>query len=127
MQRRFAILVSRVAVGAVTAEEGDEQRPAKIRRTGDTVEPLTWHGTSPQVWDEILNIAGANNATPKLVAQLVATDDILSFKCLQKRVPHLGICFNDFHRNLLRTRLVGLLSHNFQYRALCGPPGGKLF
>ena len=80
--------------------------PKKSRRTEDTIEPITWHGTSDHAWDEILNIAGANNPLPKLVCELVATEDTLAFKCLQKKLPYLGICFTEYHRNLLRTRLA---------------------
>ena len=59
----------------------------KVRRTNDTVEPVTWHGTAPDVWDEILNIAGANNPFPKLVVELVPTDDVwLTFAC--QRMSH---------------------------------------
>ena len=67
---------------------------------------MTWHGTSDQAWDEILNIAGANNPLPKMVTELVATEDSLAFKCLQKKLPYLGICFSEYHRKLLRTRLA---------------------
>ena len=85
--------------------ESSTNRP-KPRRTPDTIEPITWHGTSDQAWDEILNIAGANNPFPKMVLELVATEDTLAYKCLQKHIPYLGICFNDFHRKLLRQRLA---------------------
>ena len=85
--------------------ESSTNKP-KPRRTPDTLEPITWHGTSDQAWDEILNIAGANNPFPKLVVELVATEDTLAYKCLQKHIPYLGICFNDFHRKILRQRLA---------------------
>ena len=85
--------------------ESSTNRP-KPRRTPDTIEPITWHGTSDQAWDEILNIAGANNPFPKMVLELVATEDTLAYKCLQKHIPYLGICFNDFHRKILRQRLA---------------------
>ena len=82
---------------------------SRPRRTSCTIEPVTWHGTSGQAWDEILNIAGANNPFPKMVLELTATEDTLAFKCLQHHVPYLGICFNDYHRTVLRQRLAQLV------------------
>ena len=51
---------------AGSAAEADEPKN-KIRKTSDTVEPVTWHGTAPAIWEEILNVAGADNPFPKLV------------------------------------------------------------
>ena len=94
------------AASADLEAESGEAPSKKLRRTDDTIEPMTWHGTSDQAWDEILNIAGANNPLPKMVTELVATEDSLAFKCLQKKLPYLGICFSEYHRKLLRTRLA---------------------
>ena len=91
-------------MGAAESAADAEEPKNKVRKTSDTVEPVTWHGTAPVVWDEILNIAGANHAFPKLVVELVATDDVLAYLCLTKNIPYLGVCFNDFHKGLLRTR-----------------------
>ena len=79
---------------------------AQVKRTPDTIEPITFHATGEETWVELLNIAGANNSAPKMVCELVATDDTLSYLCLRKKIPYLGITFNEYHRDLLRKRLA---------------------
>ena len=83
--------------------------PAKARRTNETIEPITFHDTPEATWEEILSVVGANNPIPKMVCELVACDATLGFLCLKKGVPYLGVCFNDFHRGLLRKRLAQLV------------------
>ena len=76
---------------AGSAADADDNEPKnKVRKTADTVEPVTWHGTAPAVWEEILNIAGANNPFPKLVVELVATDDIFGLPLFDKEYPIPG-------------------------------------
>ena len=65
-----------------------------------------FHSTGEETWAELLNIAGANAPGPKMVCEMVATDDYLAYMCLQKKIPYLGVCFNDYHRQLLRKRLA---------------------
>ena len=79
---------------------------SQTKRIADTVEPITFQGTGDDTWVELLNIAGANSSAPKMVCELVATDDTLSFLCLRKKIPYLGITFNEYHRDLLRQRLA---------------------
>ena len=79
---------------------------SQTKRTPETIEPITFHGTGEETWVELLNIAGANNSAPNMVCELVATDDTLSYFCLRKKIPYLGITFNDYHRELLRKRLA---------------------
>ena len=78
----------------------------KKQRTDKTIEPVAFHSTPALLWEELLNVAGAHNPTPKMVCELVAADDTLAYICLQKQIPYLGICFNETHRDLLRTRLA---------------------
>ena len=90
------------------AAEGEEQQQ-KARRNNDTVEPITFHGTPEATWEEILNIAGANNPVPRMVCELVCCDATFAFLCLKKGVPYQGVCYNMFHKDLLQKHLAQLV------------------
>ena len=92
----------------------DDAKKATERRTDKTVEPVTFHGTPRMTWDEILNIAGGNSAMPRLVVELVATDETLAMICLEKKVPYMGSCFNGYHRDMLRNRCAQKVFQSMQ-------------
>eukprot|EP00438_Fugacium_kawagutii_P017120 Skav204436 [mRNA] locus=scaffold1093:205958:209098:+ [translate_table: standard] len=63
--------------------------------------PVFFHDSPPVVAQEILHYLQA-----KMVVDLTPACGNHAFECLRKRVPYLGICLSERHRDLLMKKLV---------------------
>eukprot|EP00973_Karenia_brevis_P039060 5394126-Karenia_brevis.AAC.1 len=82
------------------------------KRTDKTVEPVTFHGSTHQVLEEILHQVASfgqrdvGQGSVKAVIDLTPGDGSLASVCLNHGIPYLGVTFNEFHRDMLTKRLA---------------------
>lgn len=87
----------RIAVGGQTDQEQPRARP------DSELEPVSFHQTCKEVWQEIMQ----SETQCKAVIDLNATD-ILAWECVQSATPYLGVTFTEFHSEALTNRLAQL-------------------
>ena len=87
----------RIAVGGQTDQEMPRARP------DSAMEPVSFHQTCKEVWQEIMQ----SETQCKAVIDLNATD-ILAWECVRSATPYLGVTFTEFHSEALTNRLAQL-------------------
>ena len=78
------------------------------KRTDETFEPVSWHGSTKQLWEELLNHVGVfkpKNQIPCII-DLTLGDGVLATLALEHGIPYLGVAFTQFHADKVRQKLV---------------------
>lgn len=70
----------------------------------DGLEPMSWHFTGKQVWEEILHAMEA-----QVVIAATCLDHLLPCVCLEMRVPIVVACWTEEHRQALKTKIMKCL------------------
>ncbi|CAE7212943.1 unnamed protein product [Symbiodinium sp. CCMP2456] len=70
----------------------------------DGLEPMSWHFTGKQVWEEILHAMEA-----QVVIAATCLDHLLPCVCLEMRVPIVVSCWTEEHRQALKTKIMKCL------------------
>ena len=70
----------------------------------DGLEPMAWHFTGKQVWEELLHAMDA-----QVVVAATCLDHLLPCVCLEMRVPIVVACWTEEHRQALKTKIMKCL------------------
>ncbi|CAE7707229.1 unnamed protein product [Symbiodinium sp. CCMP2592] len=70
----------------------------------DGLEPMAWHFTGKQVWEELLHAMDA-----QVVIAATCLDHLLPCVCLERRVPIVVACWTEEHRQALKTKIMKCL------------------
>ena len=115
---------ARVAVGGRDADrddddlDGDDEPVSKrgkpVRdRPLDSLEPVFFHNSSSDLWEEILHGVAPTFTSINGVVDFCPGDGVLAHVCLRKRIPYLGFCFTEDHRLGLLNWLTKLVWQDY--------------
>lgn len=103
---------ARLLPGGPTPDGGvPGDNKAEGKRTDKTIEPVTFHGSSVQLLEELLYQVApfgkwdVGQGNVKAVIDGSAGDGTLATVCLKHGIPYLGVTQNEFHREMLMKRL----------------------
>ena len=87
-----------------TMTKSGEKRAPQVRKDGD-VEPVTYHGIKHEMWEELMHQAGSQGRL-KVIVDLTPLDPTLAMVAHAWKVPYIGICLTEEHRDALRRELT---------------------
>ena len=89
--------------GPVTTKEAASVKP----RTDSTIEPVSFHGSSNMLWEELLNAIGVIKPRSPIPCIIDLTLGGATLACLavELGIPYLGVAFNNDHADAARIRL----------------------
>ena len=106
-------------------------RAVQARRDQD-VEPVTYHGHHRVLWEELVHQVGPKGHL-KTVVDLTPLEPTLMMLCVEWKIPYIGICLTEHHRESVKRQLTKMVFaafsdprsplHNPAVRALMS--GGK--
>ena len=90
--------------------EGDDGGVRRKRRTLTDVEPVTYWGSTLELYKELIHRAGP----AKAVIDLTVVDHNCASACLTMQVPYLGVCMTETHSTKLDVRIKQWLFNQMQ-------------
>ena len=72
-----------------------------VARSDDDEEPVCFNGLSKVVYAEMTHMLRAT-----AVWILTTCDDVLAERCIENKIPYLGVVYTEEHKQELYTRLV---------------------
>ena len=71
--------------------------------------PQCYHSMSADLYDEIIH-----SYCLTAIIDLTCNDGILAEVCVRKRMPYMGVCLSDTHKEAIEKRVCDRTFHNFQ-------------
>ena len=90
----------RIPVGGANPGPSNDDKPK-----ADDNEVVFLDSTAPELYDTLVDDMQLTAG----VLHLTASDGELAFACARKKVPYVGICFTEAHREQIRRRLIAKL------------------
>ena len=87
-----------------TMTKSGEKRAPQTRKDGD-VEPVTYHGIKTEMWEELMHQTGSQGRL-KVIVDLTPLDPTLAMVAHAWKVPYIGVCLTEEHREALRRELT---------------------
>jgi len=75
----------------------------------DNCEPVTWHGSCPALYEELLH-----SFNVKSVCDATVADHTFALACLKAKIPYIGITMSESHAAFLQGHLVRCVWEEYQ-------------